>query len=191
MTAGGPLAGRTVAATLTLTALGSPAAFGQPMASRLSTPPASIERPGSGCLLPPRRPATPGVQIPAPPGVRVTPGTPIVPTEPNNVSATAQGGRASLRLRLHLQMGLNDVTRKPLRGALFGATICRKRTDGRWQRVADPRWSVHPGHSTILVTTAWLRARSVAASPLVPGRYRIHVGLSYWWGQRNLVVQIN
>jgi hypothetical protein len=24
----------------------------------------------------------------------------------------------------------------------------------------------------------------------VPGHYRIHVGLSYWWGQRNLFVRI-
>lgn len=168
----------------------SPAASGQPATSGSSIPTLLIERPKTGCLLPSRRPATPGVPIPAPTGLKVAPGTPIVPTEPNIVSATARSGRAILRLNLHLQMGLNDFTRQPLRGALFGATICRKRTDGRWQRVADPRWSVRAGHSTVLITTAWLRAHSPVASPLTPGFYRLHVGLSYWWGQRNLFLDI-
>jgi hypothetical protein len=87
-------------------------------------------------------------------------------------------------------MGINEFTGQPRRGALFGATICRRRDDGRWERVGDPRWSVRAGRTTILITNAWLRAHSHVVAPLTPGRYRIHVGLSYWWGQRNLFVRI-
>lgn len=172
-------------------ATATPVIAGQPTEStkpRALSP--TLERPGSGCLLPARRPATPGVPIPAPAGVKVPPGTLIRPTEPNIVSAHARGGHASVRLSLRLQMGINDFTGQPQRGALFGATICRQRSDGRWARVADPRWSVRAGNTTVLMTTTWLRTHSRVAAALTPGHYRIHVGLSYWWGQRNLFVRI-
>jgi hypothetical protein len=176
----------TVALAVAFLLLAPSGAVSKPIAH----PASRIERPGSGCLQRARRSATPGVSIPAPRGLGVPPGTPLRPTEPNIASASATGGRASVRLSVRLQMAINEFNGQPLRGGLFGADICRRITGGHWQRVANPRWSVHAGLNRVLIDAAWLRAHSPLLSALTPGTYRIHLGLSYWWGQRNLVVRI-
>lgn len=177
--------GCSLAALVVATGRGPAAAFAAD-----AVPRAIIERSGHGCLRPATPSLTPGAPTPAPPGSGYPPGRIIVPTEPNLASAEATGGRASFSLRLRVQPGINEYTHQPLKGGLIGATICRQLADRRWQRVAEPKWNVRAGAQTTVATPAWLRAHGPLLAPLGPGRYRLHIGLTYWWGQRNLFIWI-
>jgi hypothetical protein len=91
---------------------------------------------------------------------------------------------------MHLQMGINEFSGQPLRGDLMGVFICRRLPSALWEPVANARWAVHAGFSSVLVTSSWLQAHDSQPAHLAPGYYRIHLGLSYWWGQRNLFVRV-